>query len=118
MGKAINSRQKGANGERELANILRQFGFESRRGQQFSGKNGDADVVGVPMLHIECKRVEHLNLDSALEQSERDARAEFQRTGKIAVPVVIHRKNRTPWRITMNLVDFLDMFGDVLKGGG
>lgn len=34
MGK-INSRNKGAVGERELANILKTYGYETYRGQQF-----------------------------------------------------------------------------------
>ena len=117
MGKALNSRQKGARGERDLAKVLREYGFEARRGQQFAGANGDADVVGLPGIHIECKNVERLNLDAAMEQSERDATAEFQRTGKVAVPVVIHKKNRKEWKITMKLRDFLDMFGEVLRNG-
>lgn len=117
MGKAINSRQKGARGERELAKVLREYGFEARRGQQFSGANGDADVLGIPGIHIECKNVEHLNLDAAMEQSERDATAEFQKQGRVAVPVVIHKKNRKEWKITMKLRDFLDMFGEVLRNG-
>lgn len=41
-----NGRRKGAVGERELANLLKnEYGFECRRGQQFCGSNGDADVV-------------------------------------------------------------------------
>ena len=118
MGRTINSRQKGKRGELSVAKILREFGFEARRSQQFSGKEGDADVVGVPGLHLEVKNVEHLNLDSAMDQSERDAHAEFVKTGKSVVPVVVHKKSRTDWKITMYFKDFLDMFGDVLKGGG
>ena len=49
----MNSRQKGARGERELAGILRDYGFDSRRGQQYCGLNGDADVIGLPGIHIE-----------------------------------------------------------------
>lgn len=56
----MNSRSKGARGERELAEKLREYGYTTRRGQQYSGANGDADVVGVEGLHIECKRVEKL----------------------------------------------------------
>lgn len=104
MGKAINSREKGKRGEEELANYLKGKGFNARRGQQFSAANGDPDVIGLPGIHIECKRVEKLNLDAALEQSVRDARAD-------EVPVVIHRKNRQQWRITLRLCDFLDIYG-------
>lgn len=54
----MNSNQKGKKGERELAAILKSYGYEdSRRGQQYCGSNGDADVVGLPGIHIECKRV-------------------------------------------------------------
>lgn len=47
-----NSRQKGARGERELARILREYGYDCRRGQQYCGANGDADVVGFPQGYI------------------------------------------------------------------
>ena len=101
----MNSRQKGARGERELSLTLRELGYEARRGQQFSGKNGDADVVGLPKIHIECKRVEHLNIDDALMQSIRD-----MRDGEI--PVVMYRKNHTPWKVTMLLSDWIRLYRD------
>lgn len=70
-----NSRQKGAAGERELAKKLRDLGFpEARRSQQYAGINNDADLVGVDGVHIECKRVERLNIHEAMEQAIRDAR--------------------------------------------
>lgn len=99
----MNSRNKGARGERELAEKLREYGYTTRRGQQYSGANGDADVVGVEGLHIECKRVEKLNLDDALAQSIRDAR-----DGEM--PVVMHRKNRAEWKVTMRLDDFIQLW--------
>lgn len=99
----MNSREKGAAGERELANLLKAHGYNTRRGQQFCGANGDADVVGLPGIHIECKRVERLNLYAAMEQSERDSRE-----GEI--PVVMHRKNRQDWLVTMRLLDWLEMY--------
>lgn len=102
----MNSRQKGAAGERELANLLKEYGYDTRRGQQYSGINGDADVVGIPGLHIECKRVEKLNLDAALEQSKRDAR-------EGEMPVVIHRKNRQEWKVTLSLKDFMKLYKEV-----
>lgn len=99
----MNSRQKGASGERELANLLKKLGFKTRRGVQYSGANGDADVVGVPGLHIECKRVERLNIHEAMQQSRRDARGD-------EMPVVMHRKNRTSWLVTLDLMDFVDLW--------
>lgn len=99
----MNSRAKGASGERELASKLREYGYDCRRGQQFSGANGDADVVGLPGIHIECKRVERLNLEDAMAQSRRDARE-----GEI--PVVMHRKTRSPWLVTMTLEDWIEIY--------
>lgn len=99
----MNSRQKGAAGERELAKALRSHGFETRRGQQYCGSNGDADVVGLPGVHIECKRVERLNLEDAMAQSRADARP-----GE--VPVVMHRKNNCKWLVTLSLDDFMTLY--------
>lgn len=98
----MNSRTKGAVGERELAGILREYGYLARRGQQFSGANGDADVVGLDGYHIECKRVEKLNIDTAMEQSVRDAREN-------EIPIVCHRKNRKEWLVTIRLKDFMEV---------
>ncbi len=69
----MNSREKGKRGERELASKLREYGYGTRRGQQYCGANGDADVVGLPGIHIECKRVERLNLDDAMTQAKADS---------------------------------------------
>ena len=99
----MNSRTKGANGERELSKVLREYGFNARRGQQFSGANGDPDVIGIDGIHIECKRVERLNIYTAYEQSTNDAR-------EGETPVVIHRKNRKQWLVTMSLEDFISMY--------
>ena len=98
----MNSRQKGARGERELANVLKSYGYEdSRRGQQYCGSNGDADVVGLSGIHIECKRVEKLNLEKAMEQAEHDRKEQA---------AVFHRKDRKPWLVTMKLEDWMELF--------
>ena len=99
----MNSRNKGKRGELEAAHLLQKYGYDARRGQQFSGANGDADVVGLPDVHLEIKRVEKLNIDDALSQSVRDAKDE-------EVPVVMHRKNRTEWKITMRFEDWIEMY--------
>ena len=70
MGKS--QREKGKRGERELAKLLKDHGYSCRRGQQYCGSNGDADVVGLPGIHIECKRVERLNLEDAMRQAVDD----------------------------------------------
>ena len=103
-----NSRAKGAKGERELARKLREYGYDCRRGQQYSGANGDADVVGLDGIHIECKRVERLNIDDAVSQAKRDARE-----GEL--PAVFHRKNNHEWLVTMPMDDWMRMYRDYEK---
>lgn len=99
----MNSRDKGKRGELEAAHLLQDYGYDARRGQQYAGANGDADVVGLPHIHLEVKRVEKLNIDEALDQSVRDARDDEK-------PVVLHRKNRTEWKVTMRFVDWIEMY--------
>ena len=104
----MNSREKGKRGERELASILKSEGFDARRGQQYCGANGDADVVGLDGIHIECKRVEHLNIDDAMSQSKHDAKDD-------EMPVVIHRKNNCDWKVTLTLTDWLKMYREWMQ---
>lgn len=99
----MNSRDKGKRGELELARKLRECGYGCRRGQQYCGANGDADVVGLPGVHIECKRVEKLNLYDAMAQARADAKL-------IEVPVVMHRKNNYDWMVTMSLDDWIELY--------
>lgn len=98
-----NSRQKGKRGELALARRLREYGYDARRGQQYSGANGDADVVGLPFVHIECKWVEKLNIFSAVAQAESD-----KRDGEI--PVVFHKKNNHDWLVTMKIDDWIKLY--------
>ena len=102
-GGCMNIRNKGAAGERELAAVLREYGFNTRRGQQYCGANGDADVVGLPGVHIECKRVEKLNIDNAIEQAISDSKNN-------EMPAVFHRKNRKKWLVTISLEDFMKLY--------
>ena len=103
-----NSRQKGARGERELSSKLKEYGYNTRRGQQYCGANGDADVIGLPGVHIECKRVERLNLYDALAQAKHDAR-------EGETPTVFHRKDRSEWLVTMTLEDWIEMYKECGK---
>lgn len=92
------ARNKGKRGELELAKLLTKlFGVQCRRGQQYSGLEG-RDVVGLPGVHIESKRVERLNLIAAYDQACRDA-------GEDDVPVVCHRHNLQPWFLTVAIED-------------
>lgn len=98
-----NSRQKGKRGELEAARVLREYGYDCRRGQQYSGANGDADVVGLPGIHIEVKRRERLDLYAAVDQAKRDRKED-------ELPAVFHRKNNCDWLVTMPLDAWMEIY--------
>lgn len=102
--KRINSKQKGKNGELEISHILKERGFECRRTAQYNGKEQGslADVIGLDGIHIEVKRVERLNINTAMEQAIRDCKDD--------IPTVWHRRNNKPWYVTMRLEDWIDMY--------
>jgi len=98
-----NSIAKGKAGEREWANFLKEHGYkDARRGQQFKGGGDSPDVVGIPGVHQEVKRVEKLHLWESMEQSRRDAADD-------EIPIVVHRANRRPWIVIMDAEDFIAM---------
>lgn len=100
----INSKKKGARGERDCSHFLREHGFDSaRRGVQYSGGPNSPDVVGVPGVHIEVKFTEALRLYDALDQSKRDA-------GKYEIPVVFHRRKGKKWCVVLDAEDFIDLY--------
>ena len=104
----INSRQKGKAGELELSHKLKEYGYDAKRSVQYNGKDGQADVVGLPHIHCEVKRVEKLNLYDAVDQAKRDAKnGDF--------PTVFHRKNRCNWLVTMELDDFMKIYNGYME---
>jgi hypothetical protein len=111
MTKRINSKRKGAEGERELAKKLREYGYDCRRGQQYCGANGDADVVGLPGIHIECKRVQNLNIYNAIAQAKHDA-LPFD----TMLPAVFHRKDDSEWLVYMTLEDWIKIYLEWANG--
>ena len=75
----MNSRRKGKEGELSLARKLREYGYDCRRGQQYSGAY------------------------DAIAQAKHDAR-------EGETPVVMHRKDRCGWLVTLELADFITKF--------
>lgn len=103
------SQRKGADGERELAAILRDHGYIITRGGSLSF--GEVpDLSGLPGIHIECKRVERLNIMAAMEQAVRDSE-DFED----GAPTVFHRRNRSPWLVTMRLDDWLSLYSEGVR---
>ena len=103
----VNGKRKGKTGELELARKLKEHGYgDARRSVQYNGKEeeGQADLLGLPGLHIECKRTEKLSLYDAVNQAKRDSQ------GKDQIPAVFHRRNRCEWLVIIPLDDFMKIY--------
>lgn len=110
MGK-INSRAKGCRGEREWRDILRENGFEARRGQQYAGGGDSPDVMCVeldPFVHFEVKRVESLSLYKAIDQAKEDCPKGKWRA-------VAHKKSRKEWLVIMPAGDWIDLIKEWME---
>ena len=105
----MNSKRKDSAGERELAKILCNHGYDSRRNnQQYVGGMDNPDIT-LTGIHIECKRTEKLRLYNAMAQAIHDANEK-------ALPVVMTRKNHAPWLVVMRLDDWIELYREWQSG--
>ena len=103
----MNSKQKGKRGELEVANILKNYGYDTRRSAQYCGNTGEAaDVVGVSGLHIEVKRIESFRDEASLQQAERDAK-------KGELPIVFYRRSREKWKVALRMDLFMIVWNEL-----
>ena len=103
----MNSKQKGKRGELEVANILKNYGYDTRRSAQYCGNTGEAaDVVGVCGLHIEVKRTESFRDEASLQQAERDAK-------KGELPIVFYRRSREKWKVALRMDLFMIVWNEL-----
>lgn len=93
----MNSRAKGKRYELEVAEDLREHGFQARR----DGRLNDDLQHNIPGVHLECKRAERLEILKWCRQAERDA------DGR--VPVVVFRSSRERSRAVVPLEWLLDL---------
>ena len=105
----VNSIQKGKSYERLVAKKVRDFGFDCRRGQQFSGGEDSPDVVSEDLnwLHFECKHCKVVKIYDWIEQAISDA-------GSSKVPVVVFRRDRSDDMVSLRLVDFMGIIREVM----
>lgn len=102
------SRQKGARGEREVIGILQPivdevcketgnptFVIRRNADQRFAAKQ--YDLIGIPWLAIEIKRVENLSGIGSWWKQTLAATLDGQ------IPVLIYRPNRKPWKVRMRV---------------
>lgn len=101
----INSKDKGARFERQVAGMFKDYGYEAFRTAQYEGKTGDcADVEGVPYIHIEAKHQEKMKLYDWIAQAVRDSQKKGNK------PVVIHKQNNKEVLVTMRFSDWIDLY--------
>jgi hypothetical protein len=108
----MNSRDKGQRGEREWAGVLsaRFPALEFKRGiQTRAGGKEAADVMGLPGWHGEVKRVEKLNIWSALSQAESDAKGVDY--------YVAFRRNHGPWYVAIPAETWLNLIAQDIPTG-
>jgi len=104
----VNSKAKGARGERLLAAVLTDAGFAARRGVQYHGGTGSPDIIcpALARWHWEGKFCETARIRDWLAQTEGDA------NGK---PWIIAWKRRHgPWLALLALDELLDILRETL----
>ena len=101
-----NSKRKGSDAEREIVSILKHEGYQDvRRGQQYCGAEGHADVIGLKGIYIEVKR----RLFKTISDWLHKALCESLKLGG-CYPVVFHRGNHEDWMVTMYLEHWINLY--------
>jgi Holliday junction resolvase len=97
---ANRERRKGAEGERQVANIFRAHGFDCDRTPNSGGLRFKGDLYGLAGVHIEVKRQETARPWAWIAQAEKDAWAETEAGRHVfapLLPVVAFRRNASSW---------------------
>lgn len=90
-------RQKGKRGERLAAKALTEsLGVPARRGVQYQGGPDSADLaVEIEGVHWEVKFVERESIRTWMKQASDESGGD--------VPVVLHKRSREEWLVTLPL---------------
>lgn len=100
-------RSKGNRGEKEAIEIFHAHGYPNARRNFQSGGQGGGDVVeGPPDFHWEVKYRERCSIWEWIEQADAERRA-------TETPVVIFRRNRSPWNACLPFEDFLGLLDEL-----
>jgi len=75
------------------------------------GSSSRVVVGGIPFTHAEVKRVERLDLYTAIRKAIDDA-------GNDAIPYVAHRRNRSEWLVTVRSQDLIPMANAIIEALG
>jgi Holliday junction resolvase len=102
----MNSRRKGAGGEREVCEILNaELGWAVKRNLAQT-RDGGFDIE-IAQFRIEVKRRKKLMVHEFMEQAEKSA-------GENHLPVVLMRADGEEWLLMMKLSDALPLIRDAL----
>jgi len=101
------SRDKGKRGELEACEALAEVwpGLQRTYHQSRAGSDApDIDGPGCPAW-IEVKRQERIAIHAAMEQAFEACRYEGTPVGLARPPVIVHKRNRGEWLVTMRAKD-------------
>lgn len=96
---AKKSRDKGKLGEREVGHMLTDWNFDHARHQDGTGQPCDFEFEGIV---LEVRRREQLRIVAWSNEIE-------DKTPDHKTPAVAYRTNGEPWRVSLPLIDFLDL---------
>lgn len=100
------SRRRGAQAERELAAILSgELGIVIKRNLGQAREGGDDITIG--QFRIEAKRQEKIQIEAWWEQVK-------AATGPGEIPVLAFRRSRNPWKVVLDLGDFIRMMREYI----
>lgn len=92
-------RDKGKRGELEVVHILKEAGYDVDRVPNSGGLRWKGDIYGFGDYHIECKFCEQVRLNDWVKQATEQAQGKPW--------LLIHRRSREEWKVTMPLSQWL-----------
>lgn len=95
------SRAKGKRGEAELEKLIAARGIEVDRYQD--GRVQGRGDLGIPGVRIDGKRRERIEIVKWSREQE-------EKVPDHLVPAIAYRTNGEPWRVSLTLDDFLDLY--------
>lgn len=96
-----NSRRKGRESERQLERIIEAKGIDTDR--SLGGRAQPHGDVSIPGVAIECRRRERIDICKWCNEHG-------EKVPSHLTPVVAFRKSGEPWRVALDLDDFLDLY--------
>ena len=109
------SREKGKRGEREVAELLRNYGIPAHRAQQFKGRAGAFDVE-CPFLtslgaEVEVKNTSTVSLPAWLKKAWEDVTVGFW-------PLIFWKRPRDQWYVILPAHEFVALLDKVRMPDG